>query len=208
MHGRKHKHNRSNTLREKLRYVVQICRSSLSTAADGLADGSGERWSSPFNGDAQSGNGIERSLSRVVVPPSLPVSATTFPTALSLYIAQGRLRKDIRYPWRCSQRQNRFHSKRKQTIMWSILLAWKPELNQHANEMVLGDARQAHQRTQSLHFPSSFINHSTIACCSSAQTPSSLSNDTSTSTWTLALDRLAFRAAQNASTRWVCAPSR
>ena len=41
--------------------------------------------------------------------------------------------------------------------------------------MVLGDARQAHQRTQSLHFPSSFINHSTIACCSSAQTPSSLS---------------------------------
>ena len=45
--------------------------------------------------------------------------------------------------------------------------------------MVLGDARQAHQRTQSLHFPSSFINHSTIACCSSAQTPntaSSLSN--------------------------------
>ena len=42
--------------------------------------------------------------------------------------------------------------------------------------MVLGDSRQAHQRTQSLHFLSSFINHSTIACCSSAQTPSSLSN--------------------------------
>ena len=46
----------------------------------------------------------------------------------------------------------------------------------HANEMVLGDPRQAHQRTQSLHFPSSFISHSTIACCSSAQTPSSLSS--------------------------------
>ena len=56
----------------------------------------------------------------------------------------------------------------------------------HANEMVLGDPRQAHQRTQSLHFPSSFINHSTVACCSSAQTPSSLSN-----AWTL--DRLRTR---------------
>ena len=52
--------------------------------------------------------------------------------------------------------------------------------------MVLGDPRQAHQRTQSLHFPSSFINHSTIACCSNAQTPSSLSH-----TWTL--DRLRAR---------------
>ena len=51
---------------------------------------------------------------RTVVPKTLPVSATctTFPTALSFYIAQGRLRKDIRYP-SCSQRQNRCHSKRK-----------------------------------------------------------------------------------------------
>ena len=109
--GRKHKHNPTLSANK---YVVQICRSSLSAAADGLADCSGERRTSPINGDAQSGNGIdhERSLSRVVVPPSLPVSATTFPTALSLYIAQGRLRKDIRYP-SCSQRQNRCHSKRK-----------------------------------------------------------------------------------------------
>ena len=76
------------------KHVVHICRSSLSAAADGLADGSGERRTSPFNGDAQSGNGIERSLCRVVVPQSLAVSATTFPTALSFYIAQGRLRKE------------------------------------------------------------------------------------------------------------------
>ena len=70
---------------------VQICCSSLSAAADGLADGSGEHRTSPVNG-------IERSLSRAGVPKtkSLPVSATTFPTVLSLYIAQGRLRKDIR----------------------------------------------------------------------------------------------------------------
>ena len=109
--GRKHKHNPKLSANK---HVVQICRSSLSAAADGLADCSGERRTSPFNGDAQSGNGIdhERSFSRVVVPPSLPVSATTFPTALSLYIAQGRLRNDIRYP-SCSQRQNRCNSKRK-----------------------------------------------------------------------------------------------
>ena len=119
--GRKHKHN--PTLSAK-KHVVQMCRSSLSAAADGLADGSGERWTSPFNGDAQSGNGIERSLSRVVVPPSLAVSATTFPTALSVYIAQGACERISAIPASCSQRQNRFHSKRKKTLTWSILLAW------------------------------------------------------------------------------------
>ena len=39
-----------------------------SAAADCLADCSGERRTSPFNGDPQSGNGIEKSLSRVIVP--------------------------------------------------------------------------------------------------------------------------------------------
>ena len=70
---------------------TNFCRSSLLAAADGLADGSGERRT-------PSVSGIERSLSRGVVPKTkpLPVSATTFPVALSLYIAQGRLRKDIR----------------------------------------------------------------------------------------------------------------
>ena len=67
--GRKHKHNPTLSANKH----VQICRSSLSAAADGLADGSGERRTSPVNG-------IERSLSRAVVPKtkSLPVSATTF----------------------------------------------------------------------------------------------------------------------------------
>ena len=32
----------------------------------------------------------------------------------------------------------------------------------HVNEMLMGDPRQAHQRTQSFHFPSSFINHSIL----------------------------------------------
>ena len=59
------------------KHDVQICRSSLSAAAGGLADGSGERRTSPFNG-------IERSLNRAVVPKtkSLRVSATMFPTCL------------------------------------------------------------------------------------------------------------------------------
>ena len=103
---RKHKHN--PTLSEN-KHVVQIYRSSLSAAADGLAEGSGERQTLPVNGTWK----IAQSC-RTVVPKTLPVSATctTFPTALSLNIAQGRLRKDIRYP-SCSQRQNRCHSKRK-----------------------------------------------------------------------------------------------
>ena len=117
--GRKHKHN--PTLSAK-KHVVQICRSSLSAAADGLADGSGERRLSTATHKAEMA-AIERSLSRVVVPPSLPVSATTFPTALSVYIAQGACERISAIPASCSQRQNRFHSKRKKTLTWSILLA-------------------------------------------------------------------------------------
>ena len=76
------------------KHFVHICRSSLLAAADGLTDGSGDRRTSPFNG-------IERLLSRAVVPKtkSLRVSATTFPTAC-LCTSQGRLQKDIRYPSR------------------------------------------------------------------------------------------------------------
>ena len=54
--GRKHKHNPTLSANK---HVIQICRSSQSAAADGLADGSGERRTSPVNG-------IERSLSRSV----------------------------------------------------------------------------------------------------------------------------------------------
>ena len=61
------------------KHVVQICRSSLSAAVQTVQV---ECRTSPFNG-------IERSLSHAVVIKTiaLPVSATTFPTALSLYIA-------------------------------------------------------------------------------------------------------------------------
>ena len=58
------------------------------------------RWASSlaFQWWRKSWNCIERSLRRAVVPQPLPFSATTFPTALSLCIVQGRLRKGIRYP--------------------------------------------------------------------------------------------------------------
>ena len=61
------------------KHVVQSCRYSLSAAVQTIQF---ERRTSPFNG-------IERSLSRAVVikTKSLSVSATTFPTALSLYMA-------------------------------------------------------------------------------------------------------------------------
>ena len=128
------------------KHMVQICRFSLSAAADGLAHGSGERRTSPFNGDAQSWNGIERSLTRAVVPQFLPLSVSTFPTVLSLYIAQGRLQKNIRYP-SCG----------------TAVVIWTGKVHhlvcsclKHANEMLLGDTRQADQRTQTYTSRSSF----------------------------------------------------
>ena len=45
--GRKHKHNPTLFANK---HLVQICRSSLSAAADGLAYGSGEHRTSPVNG--------------------------------------------------------------------------------------------------------------------------------------------------------------
>ena len=54
-----------------------ICRFSLSAAFNGLANGSGEHRTTPFNGNAQSWNGIKMSPSRAVVHnlrPSPPAS--------------------------------------------------------------------------------------------------------------------------------------
>ena len=77
------KHTRPSTFHNPMlsanKQVVQICRSSQSAAVQTVQV---ERQTLPFNG-------IERSLSRAVVikTKSLPIFATTFPTALSLYIA-------------------------------------------------------------------------------------------------------------------------
>ena len=61
--GRKHKHNQTLSANK---HVVQICCSSISAAADGLANSSGERRTSPVNG-------IELKIAqscRTVVPKS------------------------------------------------------------------------------------------------------------------------------------------
>ena len=102
------------------RHVIQICRFSLSAAAD-LPDGSRERRTSPFNGDAQSWNGIERSLSRAVVQQSLTVSAITFPT---LYIDRaGGLQKSIQLSKLFSMAEL-LPFEQENTSIWSVLLAW------------------------------------------------------------------------------------
>ena len=64
--GRKHKHNPTLSANK---HVVQICRSSLSAAADGLANGSGERRTSPVNGIELK---IAQSCRKVVPKSPLP----------------------------------------------------------------------------------------------------------------------------------------
>ena len=106
-------------------------------------------------------NGIERSLSRAVVPiktKSLPVSATTFPTALSLYFTQGRLRKDIRPLFKLFSKAAPLPFEKE---IMNINLVYSSCLK-HANEMSLGVLRQADQRTQS--FPFQIVIHQWGLC--------------------------------------------
>ena len=160
---RKHKHN--PTLSAKKR-VVQICRSSLSAAADGLADGS--RWALNLAFQRRRTKRkwhwtIAQSCRSPTVSARLRYHVSN--SVVCVHRA-GSLRKDIRMPGKLFSKAEPFPFEKEKNInlVYSSCL-------KHANERVLGDPRQAHQRTQSLHFPSSFINHSTIACCSSAQTP-------------------------------------
>ena len=98
--GRKHKtvvFSQSNALRKYAR------RTYLLLLAIGCrADCSGERRTSPFNG-------VERSLSRAVVikTKSLPVSATTFLTALS-FVHRARWKKHKHYPALSASRQTSY----------------------------------------------------------------------------------------------------
>ena len=174
---RKHKHNPTLSANK---HVVQISRSSLSAAADGLADGSGECRTSFVNG-------IERSC-RKVISKSLPVSATTFPTALSLYIAQGSLCPSPlpRFQQRCLCTSRRDACERISAIQ--AVLKGRTGAIRKGNEHQLGIfflletcqrnaagcPRQSHQRTQSFHFP--IVIHQSLdpAARSSAQAPISL----------------------------------
>ena len=65
--GRKHKHIPALSANK---HVVQICRSSLSAAADGLADGSGERRTSPST--ALNWRSLTESCRKVVPKSPLP----------------------------------------------------------------------------------------------------------------------------------------
>ena len=113
----------------------------ISAAADGLADGSGERRTSPVNG-------IARSFTRAKVPKTkyLPVFAITFPTPLF-----------------CKSRRDAYEGhplsklfSKAETLPFekeiNINLIYSPCLK-HAQEMLLGDQGQADQRTQSFHLP-------------------------------------------------------
>ena len=147
-------------------------------AADGLADGS--RRTLPAND-------IERSLSRAVVPKTkpLPVSATTFPTALSLYIAQGRLRKDMQPLSKLFSKAEPlpFEKAINNNLVYSSCL-------KHAKEMLLGDPRQADHRPVNAKLPLPH-RHSSITrpCCSIERSSAKLL----VFTCTRALDRLRTR---------------
>ena len=150
------------------KHVVQICRSSLSAAADGLADSSGERRTSPVNG-------TERSLSRAVQQ-----SQRLCPSPLHVQRFQQRClctsRRDAcdRISAIQAVLKGRTVAIRKKINIKLINLVYSSCLK-HANNLPLGDQRQADQRTQSFHF--TVVIHQSLdpAARSSAQAPSSLS---------------------------------
>ena len=118
----------------------------LLAAADGLADGS--RQTSPLNG-------IERSLSRAVVPNWAKdyVSARLrdhVSNSVIMYTAQGRLRKDIRPLSKLFSKAEPlpFEKEKNINLVYSSCL-------KHANEMllVIHGRLTIDQRTQSFHFP-------------------------------------------------------
>ena len=183
--GRKHQHNPTLSANK---HVVQICRSSLSAAADGLADGSGERRTSPVNGIELK---IAQSCRKVVPKSPLP-----------------------RFQQRCLSTSRRDACERISAIQ--AVLKGRTMAIRKGNEHQLGlfflheacqrnaagDPRQSDQRTQSFHFP--IVVHQSLdpAAQSSAQfqAPSSLSLH--------ALRSSSAQQAQNASTRWVYPPLR
>ena len=148
------------------KHVVQICCSSLSAAADGLADSAGERRTSPVNG-------TERSLSRAVQQ-----SQRLCPSPLHV----------PRFQLRClctSRRDACDRISALQAVLKGRTVAIRKKINinlvyssclKHANNLPLGDQRQADQRTQGFHF--AVVIHQSLdpAARSSAQAPSSLSS--------------------------------
>ena len=178
--GRKHKHNPTLSANN---HVVQICRSSLSAAADGLADGSGERRPSLVNGIALK---IAQSC-RKVVPKSRSARFRYHASNSVVFLHRaGTLAKEYPLsklfskvePWPFEKEINI-------NLVYSFCL-------KHANEMLLGDPRQSDQRTQTFHFP--IVVHQSLdpACCSIERSSAKLLVFTCTSK-RRALDRLRVR---------------
>ena len=164
--GRKHKHNPKLSANK---HVAQIYLSSLYRLPPIALQT--VRRTSPFNGDPQSANGIERSLSRVVVPPSSARLLYHVSNSVVFVHHAGALAKGHPLSKLFSKAEPSPFEK-EINVNWVYFSCLK-----HVNEMVLGDPPQAHQRTQSFHFalphrPSAI----TWPCCSSAQATSSLSS--------------------------------
>ena len=157
--GRTHNHNSTFSANK---HVVQICRSLLSAAADGLADGSGEHRTSPVNG-------IERSLSRAVKDSACLRNMYHVSNSVVFVHCAGTLAKGYPLSKLFSKAEPvPFEKEIDINLVYSSCL-------KHVNEMLLGDPLQADQRTQSFHFP--IVIHQSLdpAARSSTQARSSLS---------------------------------
>ena len=149
------------------KHVVQICRSSLSAAADGLADSSGERRTSPGNGTQDNSRAVQQS--QRLCPSPLHV-----PRFQQRCLCTSRRDACDRISAIQAVLKGRTVANRKKINIKLINLVYSSCLK-HANNLPLGDQRQADQRTQSFHFAVVIHNSLDPATRSSAQAPSSLS---------------------------------
>ena len=141
--GRKHKtvvFLQVNAVREQARTPYKFCRFSLSAAADGLAVSfkpAFQRWYTK----------LKRQW-KIAQTCCSPVSARLCYRVSNSFVfvhPAGTLANSKGYP--LSNRQSCCHLKKKNTSIWSIILAWSMPMKD-----LLGDPRQADQRTHSFNF--------------------------------------------------------
>ena len=150
------------------KHVAQIYRSSLSAAVQTVQVSVEPRLSTALK-------------DRSVVPYSSPKDSARlryiYQSSNSVVFVQRqiRLRKDIRPPSKLFSMAEPlpFEKEININLVYSSCL-------KRANEMLLGDPRQAYQRTQSFPFPPDRHSSITRPCCSSTQAPCSLSLQTCT----------------------------
>ena len=129
---------------------VQNCRFSLSAAAD-LTDCSREHQTWPFNGDPHSWNGIERSLSRAVIPVSVRLRYHCSNSVVFVHCGGAYANE---YPLsKLFSKAELLPFERESTSIWPVLLAWSMQTKCYW--VIHG--RLTSERKAST-FPSSFIN--------------------------------------------------